>query len=222
MQLAPWMRWVQRDGQTAALLCVAAGVADAVGYIQAGVFAANMTGNTVLTGISLANADLWTALDRALTFVTFFGGAMFGRLTLRYANSPWLPLLVEAVVLGMSMFVSNHALAVLCIALAMGIQATAITKFKGAAISTVVLTSTMARLAENTLDLIARDRILAPVGRNHPAGLLTLTWIAYGLGAMVTALLLKVTAIPLLVAVVIVLVLSFSFWRSSRSIVQII
>ena len=49
--------WVRRDTNTAALLCIAGGIADAIGYVQSGVFAANMTGNTVLTGISLANGD---------------------------------------------------------------------------------------------------------------------------------------------------------------------
>src|SRR4051794_37277915 len=109
--------WIQRDTNTAALLCVAGGIADAIGYVQSGVFAANMTGNTVLTGISLANADFGTALERALTFVTFFGGAMVGRLSLRFARSAWLPLLIEALVLAVSSFMAHQqSLAILCIA----------------------------------------------------------------------------------------------------------
>ena len=42
------------DIGVAGLLCAAAGFADAVGYVNSGVFAANMTGNTVLAGLALA------------------------------------------------------------------------------------------------------------------------------------------------------------------------
>jgi len=41
---------------------------------------------------------------------------------------------------------------VLILALAMGIQASAITHFSGVAVSTVVVTSTLARAADATLD----------------------------------------------------------------------
>jgi len=44
-----------RDTAQATILTVIAGIADAVGYItMGGVFAANMTGNTVLAGIAAA------------------------------------------------------------------------------------------------------------------------------------------------------------------------
>lgn len=206
--------WLQRDVNLAAMLCVAGGIADAVGYVQAGVFAANMTGNTVLTGISLAQSEFMTALERALTFVTFFGGAMLGRLSLRFANSPWLPLVLEAVILALSTALRDPAVAVLWIAFAMGLQATAVTKFKGAAISTIVLTSTLARLAEATLDFVARHEALATVTSKSPAALLAITWVSYAAGAVLAVLLLKITSLPLLAASAIVLVLSYSFWRT--------
>jgi uncharacterized membrane protein YoaK (UPF0700 family) len=208
---------VQRDTNTAVLLCVAGGIADAIGFVEAGVFAANMTGNTVLTGLSLANGEWLTALDRALTFVTFFGGAMVGRLALRAAHSAWLPLLGEAVILALCALVPDRpSVAVLWIAFAMGMQATAITKFKGAAISTIVLTSTLARLAEATLDFIARHKVLAAATHRAPTTLLALTWIAYAFGAMLAVLLRKVTHAPLLVAAAIVVLLAWSYWRAAR------
>ena len=211
--------WVRRDTNTAALLCIAGGIADAIGYVQSGVFAANMTGNTVLTGISLADGDFITALDRALTFVTFFAGAMVGRLALRLAKSAWLPLLIEALVLALSSLMAHEqALAILCIAFAMGIQATAITRFKGMAISTVVLTSTLARLAEATLDFLVRHKVLATVAQKIPAALMAVTWIAYAAGALLAVLLSKVTTAPLLVASAIVLALSWSYWRADANI----
>ena len=49
----------------AALLTLVAGMADAVGYISlGGIFAANMTGNTVLAGIALAEGQYTLALKR--------------------------------------------------------------------------------------------------------------------------------------------------------------
>lgn len=64
------------------LLCLACGVVDAVGFLRHGIFAANMTGNTVLLGISLAHLKWAAALDRALPLLTFFVGAMLARLLL--------------------------------------------------------------------------------------------------------------------------------------------
>ena len=61
----------------AIILTLVAGIADAVGYITMGsVFAANMTGNTVLAGIALAQghwADAWRHLAPV---AVFFVGAM--------------------------------------------------------------------------------------------------------------------------------------------------
>src|SRR5262249_28092243 len=137
------------------------------------------------------------------------------RLSLRFAKSAWLPLSLEAAILAVSTLPKDPALAVLCIAFAMGIQATAVTRFKGAAISTIVLTSTLARLAEATLDFIARHEVFGAVSQKNPAALLAITWVAYAFGAVLAVLLLKVTSLPLLAAAAIVLVLSLSFWRTT-------
>jgi len=48
------LRLPARDTVRATILTIIAGIADAVGYItMGGVFAANMTGNTVLAGIAI-------------------------------------------------------------------------------------------------------------------------------------------------------------------------
>lgn len=195
-----------RADVNAALLCACAGFADAVGFVHAGVFAANMTGNTVLTGLSLAHGDWAASIERAATLVTFFVGAMIGRVLLRVSGDrSWLVLLVEAVVITLAAFVDPKApLSIWAIAAAMGVQATAMTKFRGAAVSTVVITSTMARIAEAAADLV-----LAPMGlkrtQGTPTHLLAVTWIFYGLGAIVAALLMPVMSFPLLIAAAMVL-----------------
>jgi uncharacterized membrane protein YoaK (UPF0700 family) len=87
---------------------------------------------------------------------------------------------------------------VLILALAMGIQASAITHFSGVAVSTVVVTSTLARAADATLDRMwpAEKHVLPAVATPH---LLALSWIGYLVGAVVGALLLHAMAWPLLV-----------------------
>lgn len=85
------------------LLCLACGIVDAVGNLRHGIFAANMTGDTVLLGAALIVVALSAMPDSKVfpSLITF----------------------------------------------AMGAQSTAITQFAGVTLSTVVITSTMARIA---------------------------------------------------------------------------
>jgi uncharacterized membrane protein YoaK (UPF0700 family) len=201
----------RRTGELApvALLAAACGIADAVGFVHTGVFAANMTGNTVLAGLSLAHADWAVAADRVATLATFFGGAMAGRVLQRaWPEALWLPLLLEALLIAVAAFVDPaRAWAIWLVAAAMGIQATVVTKVGGMAISTVVVTSTMARLAERAVDALARSPRAAGPGPDAPTGL-ALAWGSYAVGAVAAALLMKVTALPLLVPAGVVLVVS--------------
>ena len=80
----------------ATLLTVVAGIADSVGYITlGGIFAANMTGNTVLAGISLAEGHYVMAARRAAPLLAFFLGALLARLLLRLRHKPAVPLLTD-------------------------------------------------------------------------------------------------------------------------------
>jgi len=183
----------------AGLLTIVAGLADAVGYVaMGGVFAANMTGNTVLAGLSLGEGHFDLAARRLAPLVTFFLGAMLARLVLRLFHRPAVPLLIEAALLGVVGFLPiEHEPELLLVALAMGLQASAITHFGGTAVSTVVVTSTLARIAEAALDR------MWPTGRALPSiatpRLLALTWIGYLAGAVGGVLLVGAVAWPLLV-----------------------
>ena len=78
---------------------------------------------------------------------------MLSRLLLRLWHQPNACLLVEAALLAIVGFLPiDRELAVLIVALAMGVQASAITHFAGSAVSTVVVTSTLARTADALLD----------------------------------------------------------------------
>jgi uncharacterized membrane protein YoaK (UPF0700 family) len=84
-----------RDTLRATILTVIAGIADAVGYItMGGVFAANMTGNTVLAGIAAAQRNYTDAWRHLAPLLAFFLGAMLSRLLLRLSHKPTAGLLV--------------------------------------------------------------------------------------------------------------------------------
>ena len=199
-----------RDTLRATILTIIAGIADAVGYItMGGVFAANMTGNTVLAGIAAAQRHYPDAWDHLTPLLAFFLGAMLSRLLLRLSHKPSACLLVEAVLLAVVGFLPpGPEVAVLILAMAMGVQASAITHFSGNAISTVVVTSTLARTADAVLDrLWPGEKKQLPAAPNLP--LLALTWIGYLAGAVAGALLLAVMPYPLLVPVALLALLLF-------------
>ena len=191
-----------RDTAQATILTVIAGIADAVGYItMGGVFAANMTGNTVLAGIAAAQRDYTDAWHHIAPLLAFFMGAMLSRLLLRLSHKPPAGLLVEAALLAIVGFLPiDRELAVVIVAMAMGVQASAITHFAGNAVSTVVVTSTLARTADALLDrLWPGEKKPLPAVANLP--LLALTWMGYLAGAVAGTLLLAVMPYPLLVPV---------------------
>jgi len=201
---------VHQSHLQATILTLVAGIADAVGYITMGsVFAANMTGNTVLAGIALAQGGWLDAWRHLAPLVAFFVGAMISRLLLRLLRAPTASLIVEAVLLAVvGILPVGPEAAVLIVALAMGVQASAITHFSGNAISTVVVTSTLARTADAVLDrLWPGENKHLPVVTN--LRLLFLTWIGYLAGAVAGALLLAVTPYPLLVPVALLALLLF-------------
>ena len=191
-----------RDTLRATILTIIAGIADAVGYItMGGVFAANMTGNTVLAGIAAAQRNYTDAWHHLAPLLAFFAGAMLSRLLLRLSHKPTAGLLVEAALLAVVGFLAlDREVAVMIVALAMGVQASAITHFGGSAVSTVVVTSTLARTADALLDrLWADEKKQLPVVTNLP--LLGFTWMGYLVGAVAGTLLLGVMPYPLLVPV---------------------
>jgi uncharacterized membrane protein YoaK (UPF0700 family) len=189
---------------------VVAGIADAVGYITMGsVFAANMTGNTVLAGISFAQGNWLDGWRHLAPLATFFAGAMLARLLLRLTRAATASLSVEAAILAVAgVLPLGPETTVLIVALAMGVQASAITHFAGSAVSTVVITSTMARGADAVLDrLWPGDERPATAVTNRR--LLAMTWASYLVGAVIGALLVPILAYPLLVPAVLLVVVLF-------------
>lgn len=175
-------------------------MADAVGFItMGGVFAANMTGNTVLAGIAVARGHHVDAWHHFTPLLAFFIGAMMARWLLRLLKAPTIGILIEAALIAGVGFVNiGTEPTVLVVAFAMGLQASSITSFGGSAVSTVVVTSTLARTADTAV-----DRLWPGAGKTTAsstnAELLALTWGGYVVGAIAGALLVGAMTHPLIV-----------------------
>ena len=191
----------------ATLLTFVAGLADAVGYItMGGVFTANMTGNTVLAGIAAATHNYLQTWQHLAPLVAFFLGAMLARLLLRLTRAPTSALLLEAALLAVVGFLPlGTGPSVMIVAVAMGLQASAITHFAGSAVSTVVVTSTLARTADSVLDRLWRGhKADLPIVSN--SRILMLTWAGYFAGAVAGALLVPLFPYPLLLPAALLLI----------------
>ena len=214
-----WSALIGDDIFIAALLCAAAGFADAVGYVNSGVFAANMTGNTVLAGLALAGGHWDIASQRGLTLAAFCVGVVLASFLLRFfAERRVLPLLAEMAFILTAAFIEPSAiLSIALIAIAMGLQAVSVTRFRSVVASTVVVTTTMARLAEFcTAWVIARPQAQAAVARTAPT-LLVVIWICYGLGAILATFAMAVTSRPLFFpAAMLALVALLILFRENR------
>jgi uncharacterized membrane protein YoaK (UPF0700 family) len=161
-----------------------------------------MTGNTVLAGISLAEGKWDIALERGMTLAAFCVGVLLASLVLRLARGRnAVPLIGEALLVLASAFIEPRAgLSLGLIAAAMGMQAVAVTRFRSVVASTVVVTTTMARLCEFGLTwCLARPEARAAASKIAPS-LLAAIWACYGLGAIVAARVMPLTAHPLFLA----------------------
>jgi uncharacterized membrane protein YoaK (UPF0700 family) len=205
---------------TAALafeLALGAGFVDAVGYLLSGIFAANMTGNTVLLGLAVAGGQWGGAAERGATLASFFLGAMIGRAIVRYrGGAPRWALACEFVILLVAgAFEQTQIVCLVLIAAAMGIQASAVLKFDDVTASTVVITSTMARLAEGLF-----DRLTGGAVTTVPAATTRVyigSWIGYFSGALLAGICTHFVSHPLRVAIVVVgLIVAIAFWRADR------
>lgn len=203
----------------AALLCGIAGYVDALGYVQLGnVFAANMTGNTVLLSIVLAQGEWARAATYGSTLASFFAGALIASLLKRaLPQGAWLPLLFQAALLLAAALAPLDAASELALlALGMGLQGAAVTQFAGTSLYTVVITATICRLASGLIDGLwppPRERSAAP--RPAPRLIFAVAWLFYGIGAAVEVLLFGGLRLPLILPAI--LLALFAGWMAFHS-----
>ncbi len=163
-----------------------------------------MTGNTVLLGLAIAAHDLARAGAVLWPISAFVLGSGIG-LTLA-ARSPALALIAEAAALALAGFIEYRAVQLEVLALAMGVQNAALTKFSGISANTAFITGNYQHLTQAFLALFQpakRD------GARRSLVVMTALIASYALGAILTGLITQagvrhelafLAAIPLAVA----------------------
>jgi uncharacterized membrane protein YoaK (UPF0700 family) len=206
------------------LLTGAAGYVDAISYLALGrVFTANMTGNTVLFGLAIVQADGGAVVRTALALGAFIAGTAIGAWLVHKSDNPgeWprgvtLALGFECVLLAAlagdrsSMLVGRVTLA----ALAMGVQSAAARRLNVFGIATTFMTGTITSL----VSLIARHGI-GPTAMGHGKRLLATAWAMYVVGAMAAGGAMQVApgaalVLPVVLVLGVVVVAAAQFWHA--------
>jgi len=175
------------------LLSTAAGCVDAIAFINAGVFPANMTGNTVVLAINLlVNGS--AALLSALALLGFCLGAAAGAWLVHSREHAWSGRVTLAILAGALLVVAASAAIafsgtrfeipiILVTSAAMGIQSAAVQQLGIAGVSTVFMTGTLTTAVSRAVGALI-ERPAADPGRWLPA----LTWLGYFAGAFIGGL----------------------------------
>jgi uncharacterized membrane protein YoaK (UPF0700 family) len=206
------------------LLTGAAGYVDAVSYLTLGrVFTANMTGNTVLLGLSVVLGDT-EGTGRALLALGGFlvGGVAGAWIAYRGPSEEGWPrgvtiaLIVECVLLAALANDRSEVLGVRVVlaAVAMGIQSAAARRLDVLGVATTFVTGTLTSL----VSLIARHGVLASAS-GHGKRLLAAVWVVYVVGAMVAGAATQLAAdlallAPVLLVTVVATTAAARFWRA--------
>jgi uncharacterized membrane protein YoaK (UPF0700 family) len=187
-------------------LSLAAGCVDAVGYLGLGqVFVANMTGNTVLLGLAIGQADGRGVLHAGTALAGFVLGVAVGAAIVERGpdRAAWTPAItaalgLEFVILGA--FAAGWLLdgsepsgvvvypLIVLSALAMGIQSAAVRRLNVSDVSTTFITGTLTSLTARMVSWLRsaspeRFTLTEPSERGLP--LTADVWLAYGVGAVV-------------------------------------
>lgn len=182
-------------------LAFAAGYIDALSYLGLGhVFTANMTGNTVLLGIALAEFDVGAIRRSGIALAAFLVGAAAGAWIVerdhsdrRWPRAVTFALALEALILlvfaagwylihDSAPTATTTAFLIVLSALAMGVQSAAVIRLEVPGIATTYLTGTLTNLVAR---LMGRSR-----RKNKPfrhSALLVAVWIVYIGGAVIAA-----------------------------------
>jgi len=211
-------------------LSFAAGYVDALSYLGLNrVLTANMTGNTVLLAIGIAQLDTDAAIRSSIALAGFLGGAAVGAWIVERDRSKdiWprvvtLALAVEAVILcvfaagwqsvGEAPAALPFAMLIGLSAIAMGIQSAAVRRLEVSGIATTYITGTLTHL-------VARFMRPAPQNsnpRSRHGVLLGAVWVVYFGGALVAAIDLRLSSLvaqllPIAVIVCVVVIAAVTF-----------
>ena len=180
-----------RDLGRTVLLCATGGSADAIAFLRYDTFVGAMTGNTVLLGIDLAEGNLDRAGFHLGIVAIFLVAVVVTEIALRLKIPPALPLVLTALMLGGSEFITDQWSAAICAA-ALGMQNAAVRSIAGVPINTVFITGNLVRLGTAVPEASAPQQ-------QATLAVLTIAWIAYAAGAVAGALALHLIDYPMIV-----------------------
>jgi uncharacterized membrane protein YoaK (UPF0700 family) len=180
----------------ACILAAIAGYADTIGFLRFDAFAGLMTGNTILLGIGLATAQLLRAAFYAAIIGAFLTGVVLSRALLQSGAARWTALTLTAVLHVVCSFVDKFW-APLLLALAMGMQNAAATRFGSVSLNTVFITGNLQKLGEGLVAWLWTHRAPTTAASDGVA-IFALVWLSYAVGAFLGALGNAFLAYPLL------------------------
>ncbi len=189
------------------LLAVAAGCVDGASFLGLGqVMPAAMTGNTVLLGLALGQADLDGALRSTVALAGFMAGALVGAAIVDRGPRGviWTPPVTAALALELVILIAlalawhvlearaawsvdyRHPL-IAAAGIAMGIQSAAAQRVGVPGVATTYVSGTLTSLAARLVDWLETSRAPAREDQAKAIGapwLPAIVWIAYGSGAV--------------------------------------
>jgi len=151
------------------MLSLAAGCVDAVGYLGLGhIFVANMTGNTVLLGLALGQAQGQAALRAVVALVAFTVGVAAGSMIVGSdrEEATWPSAVTAALAVELAILVALAAgwflvgsepaggagyTLIGLLALAMGVQSAAVRRLGVPGVATTFITGTLTSLTEEAI-----------------------------------------------------------------------
>ncbi len=180
-----------RDIGRTVLLCMIGGSADAIAYLRYHTFVGAMTGNTVLLGIDFSQWRLDHAGYHIGIVAAFFAAVIITRSAVKSEIPAAVPLIVTALMLAASEFIANHWSAAV-VAAALGMQNAAVRTIAGVPINTVFITGNLMQLGSSVQNPSDPERRVV-------VAVLTASWVAYAVGALIGAVALHSIGFPMLV-----------------------
>jgi uncharacterized membrane protein YoaK (UPF0700 family) len=227
------------------LLASVAGSVDVMSYYRLDhVFTANMTGNTILLGLSIGQGRLSDSLHSLAALAGFFAGALIGSLIVENTKKAWsyyinLSLSIESFIiflLALIWFEESNPLnssilyiSILLSAVAMGMQSATVRHLNIPGVVTTFITGTITSIGmsavkglRNGFKRKVKDGLpqsFAPKRLEHRIELQILVFLAYGLTAVLTGWIEYHgdTLLPVLPLILILFVLLIAIMRPANS-----
>ncbi|HEY4387844.1 MAG TPA: YoaK family protein [Ktedonobacteraceae bacterium] len=194
------------------LLTWTAGCLDAISFMRFRAFPANMTGNTVLIGISIGTAQMQSLLYSGTALLVYSLGVFIASIIIKGKRQQHPSTNPFSITMGIETFIilsivlfqffpqqffphtQNYSLLVIALsALAMGMQSAIARRFDVAGIATTYITGTittivMSAARQSYARLVPDEREIAPVAQDqHHLAIQGIAWLVYVIAAAFAA-----------------------------------